>query len=186
MVNILKMTQKTLTFFSSFFKNHGFDLFLWFNSKHSSSPTLRDKQNFDNLSEWTKTSFCEIFLSTFKKFNLSQILTTLPAWPNFLSKLTGFRWEGFEFFSSLFDCIWSSSSPSPSQSIVGTELFPFNSRSVHVHERNFGHFFKGNSVMNVNGTSVTFSQWTERKSLFIFSVRAEQSSMNSALPQPLS
>ena len=44
------------------------------------------------------------------------------------------------------------------QSIVGTELFPFNSRSVHVHERNFGHFFKGNSVMNVNGTLVTFSQ----------------------------
>ena len=59
------------------------------------------------------------------------------------------------------------------QSIVGTELFPFNSRSVHVHERNFGHFFKGNSVMNVNGTLVTFSQWTECKSLFIFSVRAE-------------
>ena len=72
------------------------------------------------------------------------------------------------------------------QSIVGTELFPFNSRSVHIHERNFGHFFKGNLVMNVNGTSVTFSQWTERKSLFIFSVRAEQSSMNSALPHPLS
>ena len=44
------------------------------------------------------------------------------------------------------------------QSIVGTELFPFNSRSVHIHERNFGHFFKGNSVMNVNGTLVTFSQ----------------------------
>ena len=44
------------------------------------------------------------------------------------------------------------------QSIVGTELFPFNSRSVHVHERNFGHFFKGNSVMNMNGTLVTFSQ----------------------------
>ena len=60
------------------------------------------------------------------------------------------------------------------QSIVGTELFSFNSRSVHVRERNFGHFFKGNSVMNVNGTSVTFSQWTECKSLFIFSVRAEQ------------
>ena len=59
------------------------------------------------------------------------------------------------------------------QSIVGTELFPFNSRSVHVHERNFGHFFKGNSVMNMNGTLVTFSQWTECKSLFIFSVRAE-------------
>ena len=59
------------------------------------------------------------------------------------------------------------------QSIVGTELFPFNSRSVHIHERNFGHFFKGNSVMNVNGTLVTFSQWTECKSLFIFSVRAE-------------
>ena len=59
------------------------------------------------------------------------------------------------------------------QSIVGTELFSFNSRSVHVHERNFGHFFKGNSVMNVNGTLVTFSQWTECKSLFIFSVRAE-------------
>ena len=60
------------------------------------------------------------------------------------------------------------------QSIVGTELFSFNSCSVHVRERNFGHFFKGNSVMNVNGTSVTFSQWTECKSLFIFSVRAEQ------------
>ena len=83
------------------------------------------------------------------------------------------NWQGSytnETFLNLLKVFFKTSI---NQSIVGTELFPFNSRSVHVHERNFGHFFKGNSVMNVNGTSVTFSQWTECKSLFIFSVRAE-------------
>ena len=110
--------------------------------------------------------------STWRRHKKHDKFPLICDWMNVHNKPNYLNLYQLKLFSFLKNCFYTRDHANY-QSIVGTELFPFNSRSVHVHERNFGHFFKGNSVMNVNGTLVTFSQWTECKSLFIFSVRAE-------------
>ena len=57
------------------------------------------------------------------------------------------------------------------QSIVETELFPFNSRSVHVlHERNVGHFLASwnECEWNLPSSFLTKWMWTECNFMFLF------------------
>ena len=63
---------------------------------------------------------------------------------------TFLSWEKYS------DVVWYTLTNHQIQSIVGTELFSFNSRSVHIRERNFGHFSK----------KIRSWMWMELQSLF--------------------